>query len=211
VTQHCTPSHPYPELRFGGVVVVFLALAQAALTQGLIANPVLESVSVGTTPIWNVLLLAYGLPLVLLVVAVTLERRVQESWGPNWGPLPQLWTIAALVLLFVLVTLEVRQAFRGDQLHGGGGTSAERYAYSVAWVLLATALLVAGLLRHSRTLRLASLPVMLLAVGKVFLYDTANLSDLYRVFSFLGLGVSLLLLAWVYQRFVFRRGPEAPA
>jgi uncharacterized membrane protein len=41
-------------------------------------------------------------------------------------------------------------------------------------------------------------------VAKVFLYDTANLSDLYRVFSFLGLGASLLLLAWVYQRFVFR-------
>jgi len=72
----------------------------------------------------------------------------------------------------------------------------------------APALLVAGLLRHSRTLRLASLPVMLLAVGKVFLYDTANLSDLYRVFSFLGLGVSLLLLAWLYQRFVFRSSPE---
>ena len=53
------------------------------------------------------------------------------------------------------------------------------------------------------------LAVMLLAVGKVFLYDTANLADLYRVFSFLGLGVSLLLLAWVYQRFVFRRREEA--
>ncbi len=170
----------------------------------------LEYVSVGTTPIWNVLLLAYGVPLVLLVVAASLERRLQESWGPRLPSVPRLWTIAALVLLFALVTLEVRQAFRGDQLRGGSGTSAERYAYSVAWVLLATALLVAGLLRHRRTLRLASLPVMLLAVGKVFLYDTANLSDLYRVFSFLGLGVSLLLLAWLYQRFVFRRGtPEA--
>jgi len=30
--------------------------------------------------------------------------------------------------------------------------------------------------------------------------------DLWRVFSFLGLGVSLLALAWVYQRFVFREG-----
>jgi len=60
-----------------------------------------------------------------------------------------------------------------------------------------------------RTLRYASLVVMLLAVGKVFLFDTRNLSDLYRVFSFLGLGLSLLLLAWLYQRFVFRRSSTA--
>jgi uncharacterized membrane protein len=50
---------------------------------------------------------------------------------------------------------------------------------------------------------------MLLAVGKVFLYDTSTLSDLYRVLSFFGLGVALLLLAWLYQRFVFRTKPEA--
>jgi uncharacterized membrane protein len=81
---------------------------------------------------------------------------------------------------------------------------AERYAYSAAWILFGTALLVAGIATKGKALRYASLAVMLLSVGKVFLYDTSNLSDLYRVFSFLGLGVSLLALAWVYQRFVFR-------
>jgi uncharacterized membrane protein len=53
--------------------------------------------------------------------------------------------------------------------------------------------------------RYASLVVMLLAVLKVFLYDTRELRDLYRVISFLGLGASLLFLAFLYQRFVFRR------
>jgi uncharacterized membrane protein len=66
---------------------------------------------------------------------------------------------------------------------------------------------VLGILRRGKALRYASLAVTLLAVGKVFLYDTSNLSDLYRVFSFLGLGISLLALAWVYQRFVFREMP----
>jgi uncharacterized membrane protein len=49
-------------------------------------------------------------------------------------------------------------------------------------------------------------------VFKVFLSDTANLRDLYRVFSLLGLGASLLLLAYLYQRFVFRtREQRRPA
>jgi uncharacterized membrane protein len=200
--------HPWPELRLGGPLVVCLAIAQAFFVQCLVVNPLLEHTAVGATPLWNALLLAYGLPLLLLVAAAALERRVEVSWPPRWW-LPRAWSIAALLLLFLLISLEVRQAFHGTYLDTGATTVAEQYSYSAAWVLLATALLVAGVVRHRRTLRLASLPVMLLAVGKVFLYDTANLSDLYRVFSFLGLGVALLLLAWVYQRFVFRRGPEA--
>ena len=48
---------------------------------------------------------------------------------------------------------------------------------------------------------------MLLAVGKVFLYDMSELKDLYRVLSFFGLGVSLLALGYIYQRFVLRE-PE---
>ena len=57
---------------------------------------------------------------------------------------------------------------------------------------------------RGRLLRMASLLVMLLAAGKVFLFDVGRLGDLYRVLSFLGLGVSLLLIAYLYQRFVFR-------
>jgi uncharacterized membrane protein len=53
--------------------------------------------------------------------------------------------------------------------------------------------------------RYASLGVMLLAVVKVFLFDTASLGDLYRVLSFLGLGLSLIVLGWLYQKFVFRQ------
>ncbi|HXT21402.1 MAG TPA: DUF2339 domain-containing protein [Thermoanaerobaculia bacterium] len=202
--------HPWPEVRLGGPLVVCLAIAQALLIQVAFFNPLVNHTPVGARVVLNVLLLAYGIPLVLAVVAAVLERRLGARWWPRLWLLPRLWTVAALLLLFLLVTLEVRQSFHGTYLDTGPTTSAEQYGYSAAWVLLATALLVAGVARRRRMLRLASLPVMLLAVGKVFLYDTANLSDLYRVFSFLGLGVSLLLLAWVYQRFVFRRGPEAP-
>jgi uncharacterized membrane protein len=204
--------HPWPEVRWGGLAVTCLALGQALMCQTFVANPFLFHLSVGSMPIVNALLLAYGVPLALLLVAAGIERRVETRWKPRWSWLPRIWSACALIFLFVLVTLEVRQAFRGEYLEGSAAKGAEQYAYSAAWIVLATFLLVLGLVRKSRALRLASLPVMLLAVGKVFLYDTATLSDLYRVFSFLGLGVSLLLLAWLYQRFVFRGGkPEAPA
>ena len=71
-----------------------------------------------------------------------------------------------------------------------------------------------GIATRGLVLRWSSLVVMLAAVAKVFLFDTAHLRDLYRVLSFFGLGVSLLLLAFLYQRFVFARpagGGDAPA
>jgi uncharacterized membrane protein len=104
----------------------------------------------------------------------------------------------------MLVTLEVRQAFHGSVLAGGGTVPAEMYAYSLAWILFAAALTVAGLALRSRLLGYGSALFMGLAVVKVFVLDTASLGGLYRVLSLLALGISLLALAYVYQRFVFR-------
>lgn len=201
---------PPPELRWGGLAVTALGAGQALAAQGVVANPAWTHLAVGDLPVWNAVLLAYGAPALLLLVAAR-ALRASTAVHPLPLPVPVATVTAALALplLFLLVTLEVRQAFRGAWLDGPEIGSAEQYAYSAAWVGLATALLLAGIVRRNRGLRIASLPVMLLAVGKVFLYDTAQLSDLYRVFSFLGLGASLLFLAWVYQRFVFRSAPEA--
>ena len=76
---------------------------------------------------------------------------------------------------------------------------------SLAWVVFGGVLLVAGVFTRLDTLRYGSLAVLLLAVGKVFLIDTANLDNLYRVLSFFGLGVTLIGLGYLYQRLVFKR------
>lgn len=186
----------------GGEVVIVLAAAAAAIMLAFAENPMLRATSVGETRIFNDLLYVYGLPAALLA-AVTMLLPPRRS-------VARLAGICGLLMLFLLVTLEVRQWFRGPILTGPPGTGAESYAYSAVWAALGLALLLAAILTRGPLLRWASLAVMLLAVGKVFLYDTAKLRDLYRVFSLLGLGVSLMLLAFLYQRFVFAR-PARPA
>jgi uncharacterized membrane protein len=83
------------------------------------------------------------------------------------------------------------------------------YAYSAAWLVLGVALLLGGVARCDQMMRMASLLIMLLTVGKVFLYDASELTGLWRVFSFLGLGLSLLALSWFYSRFVFVKSSKA--
>ena len=61
-----------------------------------------------------------------------------------------------------------------------------------------------------QSLRWLSLAFLMCTIGKVFLYDLGNLRDLYRVFSLVGLALSLLLVSFLYQRFVFsKRATEA--
>jgi uncharacterized membrane protein len=54
--------------------------------------------------------------------------------------------------------------------------------------------------RHIPRLRHAALALLLLTVGKVFLYDLSTLTALYRVASCVALGLLLLAAAFAYQR-----------
>ncbi len=56
-------------------------------------------------------------------------------------------------------------------------------------------------------MRSAALALLLITVGKVFLYDLATLTSIYRVASFLVLGILLLTAGFAYQR---QRPPPQP-
>jgi len=59
-----------------------------------------------------------------------------------------------------------------------------------------------GIRTHERALRLAALAVIGLVCAKVFLIDMSDLTGLWRVLSFLGLGLALIGLGAVQRRFV---------
>ena len=68
------------------------------------------------------------------------------------------------------------------------------------WALVGFGGLVAGLVRDHSALRRGALALLGLAVAKVFLYDLASLTSIYRVVSFIVLGLLLLCGAFVWQR-----------
>jgi uncharacterized membrane protein len=79
-------------------------------------------------------------------------------------------------------------------------TQTSQLALSGFWGALGFAAIVAGLVRRTRALRLGGLGVLALAVGKVFLVDLAHLDSIWRVGSFLAVGLLLLAGAFAYQR-----------
>ncbi|MFL5782466.1 MAG: DUF2339 domain-containing protein [Thermoleophilaceae bacterium] len=71
---------------------------------------------------------------------------------------------------------------------------------SAFWSIAGVAALVAGLRRHQAHVRWAGFVLLGLATAKVFLFDLSALESLYRVGSFVGLGLLLLGGAFAYQR-----------
>jgi len=164
-------------------------------------------------PVFNWLLYTYGVPALCCFFGSSLLRRAEDTRPspPEHDLLPgdrsRLGPAASglgLLITFWLINLEVADYFSPGRYIE---LSLERHlarnlTLSAAWGLYAMVLLVLGLLRSLRSLRVAGLAFLVLTVVKVFLYDLSSLSGLYRVLAFLGLGVSLILVSLLYQRFV---------
>jgi uncharacterized membrane protein len=185
----------------------FTVLACGALIVGgfFIFNPLFDAIRVGETWIFNRLMMVYAIPAaLLLLIADQLRRPVEQT---RFGDHPaRAVGLLALVTGFVWVTLTVRQVAQGPILNSGVIADAEQYGYSAAWTLYGLLLLGLGTWMRSQLLRYASAVVVLITVSKVFLVDASDLTGLYRVASFLGLGLSLIGIGYLYQRLLFRRG-----
>ena len=193
---------------WSGAVLCGIALFRIGYFDLFLYNPIWSHQEVTGWPFLNALILPFGLPIVWnLLAARELSALDKNGSVAYWA---QFLKPVSLLLAFVWITLIVRQAFQGSFLDSGTAENAEFYSYSVAWILLGIALLFSGIVKRDQTLRYASLGVMLLAICKVFLVDAAELEGLYRVFSFFGLGISLLGLSYVYTRFVFGGKEESP-
>ena len=66
---------------------------------------------------------------------------------------------------------------------------------------------IVGLVRRQATVRLGGLALLAVAIVKVWTYDLAELDELARVLSFVGLGLLLLVGSFAYARIK----PERPA
>jgi uncharacterized membrane protein len=118
--------------------------------------------------------------------------------------------IAALVWVLALVTSEIHHWGRTCPVGDGTRADAEFRAVvwiSIAWAVYAAALVGAGFWKKREAMRWVGLGVFALTVGKVFLVDLAQLEAVYRVGSFLVLGVLLVATSFLYQR---AKKTEAP-
>lgn len=134
-------------------------------------------------------------------------------------PFVKLAGIALNVLALVALTSEAADYFNRQiagtyQHHGIDIYSANRqleivrdFSFSAIWIVYGAALMVAGFWRRSAFIRWQAMVLVAVTIGKVFLYDSRELQQVYRILSFIALGVMLMAVSYAYHRDWFKLSP----
>ncbi|HNH48862.1 MAG TPA: DUF2339 domain-containing protein, partial [Myxococcota bacterium] len=180
----------------------FAALLGTAVVLRLVFNP--EAWAYGGAEgaiLFNWVLYTWGIPATLLLVA-GVAFTVEEKAPPV---LPVMLKLASILLFFITLNLEISHAFAVDNsLSFVGEGLAQEMTRSIAWAAFGLLLIVVGSIWESRWGRFLGLMFALLGVAKACLWDLWQLSGFYRVGSFAGMAIALMLAAIAFQRLVLR-------
>jgi uncharacterized membrane protein len=149
-------------------------------------------------------------PIVFLFCGAWLFRAPRLS--PFERVAPILLNSLGAVLTFLLLNIEIADYFSvGPTLtFSFSGNFARDMTYSIAWALYAFALLLVGMKQRIGWVRYAGVALLLVTLGKLFLHDLGNLSQLYRIGAFIGVAIILIVASFVYQRFLVPKIKEGP-
>lgn len=183
-------------------IAALLQLASVAqyLWLATVKNPLWERVdALGSTPLANLLLLSYGLPVVLFALA--------SRWGVK--ELRRAMSVLAAGALWWFITLEVRHLWHGQLWWQDVMSNGELYSYSMSWLLLAVAAMLFGGWKQHQDAYRGGMALLVVVIAKLFLFDLSDLTGLWRVLSFMGMGLCLLGLGWVHQLTLRQRHPAS--
>ncbi len=158
------------------------------------------------TPILN----KYFLSSVFVIACVFAAAFLYKKLGPRMQIATRVLTlvmvIAAVIALWFVLTIETFTFFdaRAAALKVAEEIRHERWlgqmALSILWSLYAAVLAAVGFVRRAAAIRWAALSLFAVTIVKVMMVDVAVLTQLYRIFAFLVLGLLLLVVAWGYHK-----------
>jgi len=184
--------------RLAGILLVLLALWKA------VTYPLVHAVDFGAMA--RVVNVPTALFVAFLVVLVVLTLRdLGDRWPWRQVPPRVFWgvTLGLFAFFFLNVLIvELFGAWQGPFSFETHGSFAHQLAYSLGALAYAIALLWVGIRWEERKVRWTALVLFVLTAVKIFLMDLWSLGQLYRVASFIGLAVVLILVSYLYQRFV---------
>jgi hypothetical protein len=142
----------------------------------------------------------FGIAALAASAAIALRaRRHEDSASPNWLQIAGASIIALNLIAVLACVRELETAWR----HTAGNPEADlqkSLAVSAFLMLYGAGLLAVGFWKRSAFIRWQALILLVFTIGKTFLYDTRDLSQGYRILSFLGLGALLMAISFAYQK-----------
>lgn len=184
-------------LKWAGVGLLAVAFVRLAF------NPrVLEYHLRSGTPIFNWYLYAYGVTTLCLFAGAALLAPPRDTL--KGIRLPPLLKGMGTLLAFWLLNIEIADYFSvgASTRFDFSANFARDMVYSLGWAVFSLILLVVGINRQTRPARYAGIALLTFTMLKLFLHDLWSLGGLYRIGSFIGLALVLIVVSFLYQRYL---------
>ncbi|MBP1656155.1 MAG: putative rane protein [Bacteroidetes bacterium] len=204
---------------FYGSLWLLLGAAALAALRGLWYSPTEAFVPILNIRVVVMLLMVFGFFGLRKVLA---QSPDVFEWGKEFAAIASYVPVILLLVLFsaegwdfferekvqAAALMSDSSAGETDRLH-----NLQHLTLSSVWLIFSIVLMLFGLLKRERGLRFLAIGLFGIAILKIFIYDLSFLDTLYRIFSFVGLGVILLAASYLYQRYrdVIVGNPSPPA
>ncbi len=196
-------------LRAFGLLSTILGLGALVLVNPAAASRVIFNERFGT----------YCIAIAVCAFIAWLAKNSRDEGGAaageaetvlSWPGIAAVAVIAVNVLVLLAFSLEIHSYWWLQRWQGGGRFYSyyltreywmyAQFSYSALFMIYGGILLAVGFVKRSAFLRWQALILLAATVAKVFLIDTEQLNHALRILSFIGLGVLLLCVSYVYQR-----------
>jgi uncharacterized membrane protein len=127
-------------------------------------------------------------------------RRREPAFARGERILGTVLAAVGLFVLFVVLTLETYTYAIEASDDWRKGEWMAMMSVSIVWAVYAATLLVAGFWRNVRALRFTALGLFFLTAVKVVSLDMASVRQIYRIVSFLALGLLMTGASFLYHR-----------
>jgi len=148
-----------------------------------------------------------GLAVFAGVIAVSLRLARARTEADFWPKCAGMSVIAFNLIAVLTGVREIEALFpvvvyMENSAHAGDFDAALKQALAISAYLMlyGAGLLAVGFWKRNGFLRWQALGLLVFTIFKTFLYDMRNLSQGYRVVSFLGLGAVLMTISFAYQK-----------
>ncbi|HWP42886.1 MAG TPA: DUF2339 domain-containing protein [Blastocatellia bacterium] len=156
------------------------------------------------TAFFNETFAAFALLIAAAVLAAWYYERSDETDERERAALLPVIVVSANLLAIIALSAEASGYFAREIREAGAETRdlrlARQLALSVIWAVYGGVMLATGIVRRRRLLRIMALLLLGVTIFKVFIIDLASLDQVYRMVSFIVLGLILLAVSFLYQR-----------
>ena len=192
--------------------------AGATLALGVLRLLIVDSDHIQQALVFNARFATY---LVAIAILAGIVAAGEKFASEREMPFVKLAGLGLNLLALIALTLEAHDYF-SRQITAGYGLPdyylryrqielAWNFSYSAIWLVYGAGMMAFGFWKRDSFVRWQALVLMALTIGKVFTYDSWSLEKVYRVLSFIGLGVMLMLISYIYHRDWLKLSPRTSA